>query len=111
VPCDDGRAFKMGREAIWDSWLLLIVSLSEWTFNITDGSATTAPKVDGNTGLIADVKKRLREELEVEARLGSAPPSQTESNAEWLAADGSEMPPPDLSKTEHEVRNNILYRA
>jgi hypothetical protein len=61
--------------------------------------------------LEADANKRLRKELEDEARLGSAPPIEIESHTECLDADGSEMPSSDLSKAKHEASSNLFYIA
>jgi hypothetical protein len=77
----------------------------------SDVSSTTARKARRNAGLEADAEKRLRKELEDEARLGSAPPIKIESHTEWLDADGSEMPSSDLTKAKHEVSNNLFYIA
>jgi hypothetical protein len=54
-------------------------------------------------------KKRLREELEDEARLGPAPQSEFESNTEWVDADGSEMPSFDPSKSKDETNSEVFY--
>jgi hypothetical protein len=75
----------------------------------SDDSVSKIPKAKRNAGLKANAKVRLREELEDEARLGSSPQTEIESKAEWLNADGSEMPPSDLSKIKHEVSNGVFY--
>jgi hypothetical protein len=77
----------------------------------SEDSASTAPKAKRNAGLKVNAKKRLREELDDEARLGSAPQMEIEHSTEWLDVDGSEMPSSDLSKAKHEASNEIFYIA
>ena len=77
----------------------------------SDVSSTTAGKAKRNAGLEADAQKRLRKELEDEARLGSALPKKIESHTEWLDADGSEIPSSDLTKAKHEASNNLFHTA
>jgi hypothetical protein len=74
----------------------------------TDGSASITSRPTHNTGSRVNAKRRLRIELEDEARLGSAPQLDIDSNTQSLDANASEGPTSDLSKAKHMASHHIF---
>lgn len=67
----------------------------------SDGSASTTARPKRNADSEVNANRRLRTELEDEARLGSAPQLDINPNTQSLDADASEGPTSELSKAKH----------
>jgi hypothetical protein len=74
----------------------------------SDGSASTTARPRRSADSEVNANRRLRNELEDEARLGSTPQLDIDSNMQSLDADASEGPTPELSKVKHVVSNHIF---
>lgn len=74
----------------------------------SDGSASTTSRPKRNADSEVNAIRRLRNELEGEARLGSAPPLDINSNMQSLDADALEGPTSELSKAKHVASNHIF---
>jgi len=74
----------------------------------SDGSASTTARPKRNADSEVNANRRLRTELEDEARLGSAPQLDINSNTQSLDADASEGPTSELSKAKHMASNHIF---
>jgi hypothetical protein len=74
----------------------------------SDGSASTTTRPERNAGSELNAKRRLRNELEDEARLGSVPQLDIDSKTQSLDADASEGPTSEPSKAKHMASNHIF---
>jgi hypothetical protein len=72
----------------------------------SSASITVRPKRKADSEVNAN--RSLRNELEDEARLGSAPQLDIDSNMQSLDADASEGPTLELSKAKHVASNHIF---
>lgn len=83
-------------------------SSSSMSSDSSDGSASITARPKRNAGLEVTAERRLRNELEDEARLGSTPQLDIDSNTQSLDADASEGPTSELSKAKHTASNHIF---
>ena len=83
-------------------------SSSSTSSDSSDGSASITARPKRNAGLEVTAERRLRNELEDEARLGSTPQLDNDSNTRSLDADASEGPTSELSKAKHMASNHIF---
>jgi hypothetical protein len=83
-------------------------SSSSMSSESSDGSASITARPKRNAGLEVNATRRLRNELEDEARLGSTPQLDIDSNTQCLHDDASEGPKSELSKAKHTASNHIF---
>ncbi len=74
----------------------------------SDSSASTTVRPKRRAGSVGNANRRLRTELEDEARLGSAPQLDIDSNMHSLDAGTSEGPTPELSRAKHVASDHIF---
>jgi hypothetical protein len=74
----------------------------------SDGSASTTARPRRSADSEVNANRRLRNELEDEARLGSEPQIDIDSNTQSLDADASEAPTSEPSKAKHMASNHIF---
>jgi hypothetical protein len=73
----------------------------------SNGSASITARSKRNAGLEVNAKRSLRNELEDEARLGSTPQLDIDSNTQCLHDDASEGSKSELSKAKHTASSHI----
>jgi len=83
-------------------------SSSSMSSEFSDGSASITARPKRNAGLEVNAKRRLRNELEDEARLGSTPQLDIDSNTQGLHDDATEGPKSELSKAKHTASSHIF---
>jgi hypothetical protein len=83
-------------------------SSSSMSSDPSDGSASMTARPKRNAGLEVNAKRRLKNELEDEARLGSTPQLDIDSNTQSLDGDASEGPTSGKSKAKHTASNHIF---